>query len=378
MSNKEQASRDRKSNQSTTNWPRCGVFVALAALIVAILGLVFGPGILAKILNNLSTFSYIVRVISQDFDKPLANITVELELKGEPPLHRLTDSSGIATFDLRNSVEGQTAKIVINTDGYHLYSQDVVIRKDSQTNTIQLVPETSPISPSPPQVTSTEQLPLLPSPTQTPENTSTQTPEPTHTWTPTITPTPTFTPAPTLALTLPFTDNFDQGLNSAWFQPISQVNWFVSNKRLTLSGLPGRQDLFIFVGDTTWTNYKIDLDFWFDRYTGTIGVIVRSDPPSQMSLRFVVGTYVVMWQKWQDGSWQTIDTNNRQNYAREGKISVEVRGNTLIGRVDGLTELRIDDYPDVPASGLIGLTSDCNNKSDCSEFDNFMVSEISP
>lgn len=198
-------------------------------------------------------------------------------------------------------------------------------------------------------------------------------PTPLPTNTPTLDPTVTITPA----LTLPFSDNFDQGLHPAWFQPIPGGSWFTSNGRLTLSGLEGRQHSYIFIGDSSWSDYKIEVEYYRDRYTATVGVIIRSEPPGQMGLRFLVGGYDVFWEIWQNGGWQRIDTQRRHNYESYGKITIEVRGKSLIGIVDGLTKLGIE-YPMAPSNGIIGLTSDCNSTSACSEFDNFQVIESNP
>jgi hypothetical protein len=233
--------------------------------------------------------------------------------------------------------------------------------------------------------------------TLTPTLTFTATPPfPSSTPRPTVAPSFTFTPsftitsmvppsatpktiAPTPSVTsvmLPFRDNFNKELSKSWFPLSSLDKWLISNGQLSLDGLNRNQESYIFVGDKSWTDYKITLSYNLDRYAMTVSVIVRSNPPDDFGLRFVVDNYNGYWQTWDSGKWKPIGTKGAlSSYARLGVISISVRGQTFSGYVDGLPISEIN-YPNAPLSGLVGLTSDCNNSFDCSKFDNLVIEAI--
>ena len=122
--------------------------------------------------ENPNNFLYVVRILDNATGKPVANIRIQIEINGEPPLSRLSDSSGIASFSLSSSIVGQSAKIMIIADGYQPYSQEIVIHRESQPNTIQLNAESISV------LLTTTQIPITPLPSHTPPKPASASPGP--------------------------------------------------------------------------------------------------------------------------------------------------------------------------------------------------------
>ena len=102
---------------------------------------------------------------------------------------------------------------------------------------------------------------------------------PTQTLYPTYTPYPTYTfvPSPTIpptpSILLPFSDNFDNGINSNWKS--IKGTWRTVNGRLIADA--GNDFSTITVGDKNWQNYIFEVDVFSESAAGfPVGVIVRS------------------------------------------------------------------------------------------------------
>jgi hypothetical protein len=205
---------------------------------------------------------------------------------------------------------------------------------------------------------------------------STYTPYPSQTPLPTYTTVP--TPSPTIKplVELPFKDNFDNGLRPEWQLPVAGGVWRILNGKLTVTGLTEEKWSYIFVGDPSWENYSVDVDYKFGKYSTYVGILVRSQGTYNFGLSYIANYYDTFWKIWQDSNWMELASKRKDNYDGYGHLRVEVKGNNFTGYVNGVPQMTISDSS--TKSGYVGLGIDCNNVSGCSEFDNLVIEQISP
>lgn len=220
-----------------------------------------------------------------------------------------------------------------------------------------------------------------PLPTSTPY--PTYTPKPTYTLPPTYAPyatstlppvptnTPLPSPTPTLSVALPFSDDFDGGPRAEW-QPISGV-WRTVDGQYTVTGSEFKWAHSL-VGDPTWGDYVIDVDYSTPDSYAIVAVLVRAGGPNGLGLACLTrpGSSTVAWKIWQDGDWETLAT--KEGGANEGHIRVEVRGSTFTCDFNGLTRLTITD--DSTSAGRVGVGIWCRSNANCPVFDNFVVNQL--
>jgi len=214
---------------------------------------------------------------------------------------------------------------------------------------------------------------ILPTDTPTP-----WTPVPTYTLTPTWIPipptsthTPYPTPTPTRSVALPFSDDLDSGPGAEW-QPISGV-WRTVDGRYTVTDSKF-ESAHSLVGDPSWRDYVIDVDYSTSDSYAIVAVLVRAGGPNGLGLACLTqpGWSTVAWKIWQDRDWETLAT--KKGGANEGHIRVEVRGSTFVCDFNGLTQLTITD--DSTSTGRVGVGVKCRSDADCPVFDNFVVNPL--
>jgi len=204
----------------------------------------------------------------------------------------------------------------------------------------------------------------------------TSTESPTDTIAPTDTTAPTDTPtiAPTL-IPLPFQDNFNNGLNPMWNQLTG--TWRVINGQLTAD--PDDSWSRILVGDTRWTNFRVDVDVFNYDWNYQVEVIAHATPQGFISFR--TNGDGSSWMLHKIGSdEETIASLDKggltfsgfDGYAKN-HIRLEVNGNTYSAYVDGQLYLQVTD-PTFP-SGQAGLGIYFPN-SHTHRFDNFSIEAL--
>jgi hypothetical protein len=120
------------------------------------------------------------------------------------------------------------------------------------------------------------------------------TPYPTNEPPPTYTPYPTYTPQkiptttskPQPTMLLPFQDTFDLRLGQEW-QPILGT-WRVVNGHLTTDD--NNDWRRIFVGDTAWQNYAVEVDVWSEDWLYPVQIIVRAQQGTYVAMQTTINT----------------------------------------------------------------------------------------
>lgn len=202
----------------------------------------------------------------------------------------------------------------------------------------------------------------------------TQTALPTYTPFPTIPQTATqISSSPTPTIQLPFSDNFDNGINPFWKTVTG--TWRMVNGQLTAD--PSNNYVTILVGDNQWTDYVIDVDVHkTDTNAGfPVGIIVRANN----------GNYLIYQWSCCDTDWilvngtsrtiiahldQGIITSSGAGNTSKNHLHVEVHGQTFTGSVDEKLYLTVSD-PTI-SSGMVGLTFNYPFQNTF-RFENFIV-----
>jgi len=222
----------------------------------------------------------------------------------------------------------------------------------------------NPITPTPKVIVITQPAPTLPP-------LPTYTPYPTYALPPTYTPFPQPSLIPTFSLLLPFSDNFDNGVDSNW--NITSGVWRTIDGRLVAD--PSNKPSEIIVGDENWENYVIELDVFSNSAAGfPIGVIVRS----------MNGKSLIFRTDCCNTDWILIDRESQQSIAHinqggldftlsgfvKNRIRVEVIGQMFTGYIDGKQFLQVTDSTN--PTGAVGIMSQTPHGNSLL-FDNFVV-----
>jgi len=220
-------------------------------------------------------------------------------------------------------------------------------------------------------------IPVVP-PTSTPTITLATSPTiiPTDTIVPTdteIPPTDTPVPSPTPEIKLPFTDNFDSGMNSNWVPVLG--TWRTVNGQLTAD--PGGYSE-ISVGDGNWTNYAVDVDVFNYDHNYEVSVIVRDSGSGSMILRTnCCDTNWILVNGIENKQIAHLDkgglTYSGFNGFAKDHFHIEVSGNNYTAYIDGKLFLEVQDS--TLTNGRVGLGfSYPSDNTD--RFDNFKVSPL--
>lgn len=216
-------------------------------------------------------------------------------------------------------------------------------------------PEPTPIAPTftqafvqPIQVDSPEPT-LLPEATATDEPTLTPTDTPvpdtpTSTPTNTLTPTPVNTPPPPGTI---FFDDFEDGLEPFW-------NRIYGDLLIIEGQLSASEPTLLTIGDSSWTNYKIEYDFVGEfndcgkgKDTSTLGV--RAKDQDNMLL-YVFSRCYQEWEYMVDSEWRPIPGTSHGGLANPIYLifTVEENSFTVHNRSDRLSLFIVEDYPSGP------------------------------
>ena len=182
----------------------------------------------------------------------------------------------------------------------------------------------------------------------------TSTPYPTNELQPTYTPYPTYTPVPppifTSTPSYAFFDNFDSGPSPEW--EVTNGSIIVVNGQLTTDNLAT-----LFVGDTNWTDYKIEFDMipyqaWMN--DESLSVFVRVKDMKKI-VGFVVNTFDSEWDIVQNGNWNEVPTsyNSDAQLGWSGKVMLVVKGGNFEAYLNGyqVSSFYNADFP----NGKVGI-----------------------
>ena len=204
---------------------------------------------------------------------------------------------------------------------------------------------------------------------------------PTNTSVPTNAPAPTNIPAPKIYL--PFSDNFESGINSPW--SVGSGNWFVTDSGASIS----INDIYsdagsIVIDDPTLTDYKLRVKVhtphMYAASQGQFGVIVRYGSNRDQNIIFYMDS---------NGRfrWAYIDSLSDLSFyeppitgidkdagSTDVTLEIEVIGNTFIARVDGA---KVDQFSMTGyENGGIALITACGSIGSCPSFSDLSIEPI--
>lgn len=183
---------------------------------------------------------------------------------------------------------------------------------------------------------------------------------------------PRFAPPATGVL---FADDFSRPTLSAQWRPDRSGVWSVSRGMLR-ADLPDEKQLrsLIRVGDTSWTDYAVDVDICMMRGVDK-GVIVRVEGDNGIGIDLRSGVYqdVVMYLRALPmGKAQATNANGVWNHLR-----VEIRGDRLSVRVNGDVRLERTDARSARPRGGIALPAYTGGVGQCTlYYDNVVVTKL--
>lgn len=181
----------------------------------------------------------------------------------------------------------------------------------------------------------------------------TNTPYPTNELQPTYTPYPTYTsiPFPTIpptpSISLPFSDNFDNGMKSEW--KVIQGQPLIVDGRLSSTG-SSNEKAVLEIGDS-FTNYTAEFDFELLPNSHYMGFIIGRQ------IRYTGTDYCCnLWESFSGGQWEYIADGAPNGTGRNGHAQVVVSGNTYSLFINGQMVSKIT-YG-MPSSGPFAIIVD--------------------
>ncbi len=159
------------------------------------------------------------------------------------------------------------------------------------------------------------------------------------------------------------------------WRPDREGVWSISHGMLR-ADLPDVKQLrsLIRAGDSTWTDYAVDLDVCMMRGVDK-GVIVRVEGESGIGVDLRSGSYqdvVVYLREWPMGKAQATNANGAWNHLR-----VEIRGNRLRVSVNGELRLQREDVRKARPRGGIALPAYAGGVGQCTVYyDNVIVTRL--
>jgi hypothetical protein len=239
-----------------------------------------------------------------------------------------------------------------------------------------------PVLPTSAAVTAPAAIPLttaMPTSTSFPTNTalpiSTDTPEPTLTTLPTNTVLP--------HITLPFTDNFANGVNPPW--QVTSGNWIVDSTGATITIADINDPAgSIVLDDPSLANYILRVHVYsphvLSANQGDLGVVVRYRSDHDKNLVF----YMNSASRWGWGYLPSlmdlpfypdpITSVQKANITSDATVEIDVSGNKFTAKVNGETydSFTMSGYE----TGGIGLITKCGNVGSCPSFSNFSLTPL--
>ena len=190
---------------------------------------------------------------------------------------------------------------------------------------------------------------------------STKSPQPTAVFSPTDAVT---------SITLPFTDNFSAGANSAW--KIQSGDWLVANNRYTISNGDSQWGMVV-LDAPNWTNYRIKTKVKLEKSDeGEVMVIVRYLSNQN---KYLVFQMINIFSK---GGFAIYDGSNFTKISGYGSVAldhdfdleIDAIGNNFVAKINGIVtqQINLSGYE----QGGVGLGISCFY-APCGSFSNFQI-----
>jgi len=195
------------------------------------------------------------------------------------------------------------------------------------------------------------------------------------------TPAPTKTPSPKISL--PFYDNFSNGINSPW--KVGYGNWFVTDSGASISiGDLNDDSGSIVLDDPTLSDYKMSVKVhtphMWSANQGQFGVIVRYGSNRDENIIFYMDSNGRF-------KWSFIESLSELSFyqpavtgvdkdagSTDVTLEIEVKGNTFIAKVNGA---KIDQFSMTGyEKGGVVLMTKCGNVGSCPSFSDFSIESI--
>ncbi len=170
-------------------------------------------------------------------------------------------------------------------------------------------------------------------------------------------------------------EDFSGTTIAAHWRPDREGVWSVTRGMLR-ADLPDTKQLrsLIRTGDSTWTDYVVDLDVCMMRGVDK-GVVVRVDGDTGIGIDLRSGTYqdvVAYLREWPMGKAQATNANGVWNHLR-----VEIRGKRLRVSVNGELRLEREDARNARPRGGIALPAYTGGIGQCTlYYDNVVVTRL--
>jgi hypothetical protein len=116
--------------------PRVAALIATAIIVAVLLGVFVAQVRLGG--SGSATFRYQVRVRSGASGESVANAKVTLETVVGSPQNQYTDTGGVAVFPLATSLRGSPARVIIESQGYDRFVQNITIQEGGLIEEFQL------------------------------------------------------------------------------------------------------------------------------------------------------------------------------------------------------------------------------------------------
>jgi len=191
-------------------------------------------------------------------------------------------------------------------------------------------------------------------------------------------PIPTRTPAP--KITLPFIDNFSNGIHLPW--SVGYGNWFVADSGASISISDLNDDTgSIVLDDPTLTDYKVKVKVhtphMWSANQGQFGVIVRYGSNRDQNIIFYMDSNGRFKWSYFEGLSELsfyeppITGVDKDAGDTDVTLEIEVIGNTFIAKVNGgkIDQFSMTGYE----KGGIVLVTKCGNVGSCPSFSNFSI-----
>lgn len=185
-------------------------------------------------------------------------------------------------------------------------------------------------------------------------------------------------PPPTPLITLPFSDDFSQGISPVW--TVASGNWYTINNTLTIEFTDQATFKWIFINDPTLVNYRVKVTGQiFDMYSGGAGelkIIVRYDPTrkEQIGLAMDWNGYIHIDKITDLASIEFSPLTDRKagKYTEKSTYVFEAKGNTFTAYVNGqlVGTISIAGFD----KGGVGLGIDCEGH--CPVFSGFSLEPL--
>lgn len=184
------------------------------------------------------------------------------------------------------------------------------------------------------------------------------------------------TTTPSVSSKVLFADDFDQGLDPAWESGFGE--WRMVNERLKVINFVGGEAQ-IFVGDSDWEDYAVDLDAgtfnhdWLMGNDNSVAIYVRLQDRSNNMWFQLAANFAACGIK-RDGEDTVLHSVQEEIGLGDRHLRVEARGNKYEFLVNGKRVCLVED--DSFSAGQVGLWARQGEDDNEVWIDNFSVTQL--